>query len=98
VTGQEHWVDKSNLTKYLIGSETKIVLPESYWPKDKVSWTTQCMDHRKNKSPGKTMEKFLSIHVDDGLATCSDEGMCMEWIDAMSKDLISATARRSSGS
>ena len=30
-------------------SEAKIVLPESYWPKDKVSWTSQCMDHRENK-------------------------------------------------
>ena len=42
-------VDNSTLAEYLIGSEGKIVLPESYWPKDKVSWTTQCMDHRENK-------------------------------------------------
>jgi hypothetical protein len=42
-------VDNSALAEYLIGSEAKIVLPESYWPKDKVSWTTQCMDHRENK-------------------------------------------------
>jgi len=39
----------STLAEYLIGSEAKIVLPESYWPKDKVSWTSQCMDHRENK-------------------------------------------------
>jgi len=42
-------VDNSTLAEYLIGSEAKTVLPESYWPKDKVSWTTQCMDHRENK-------------------------------------------------
>ena len=42
-------VDNSTLAEYLIGSEAKIVLPESYWPKDKVSWTTQCMDYRENK-------------------------------------------------
>ena len=44
-------VDNSTLAEYLIGSEARIVpsLPESYWPKDKVSWTTQCMDHRENK-------------------------------------------------
>jgi len=42
-------VDNSTLAEYLIGSEAKIVLPESYWPKDKVSWTSQCMDHRENK-------------------------------------------------
>ena len=42
-------VDNTTLAEYLIGSEAKIVLPESYWPKDKVSWTTQCMDHRENK-------------------------------------------------
>jgi len=28
---------------------TNIVLPKSYWPKDTVSWTTQCMDRRENK-------------------------------------------------
>jgi len=42
-------IDNSTLAEYLIGLETKIVLPESYWPKDKVSWTAQCMDHRENK-------------------------------------------------
>jgi len=44
-------VDNSTLTEYVIGSdsEAKIVLLESYWPKDKVSRTTQCMDHRGNK-------------------------------------------------
>jgi len=42
-------VDNSTLAEYLIGSEAKIVLPESYWLKDKVSWTTQCMDHCENK-------------------------------------------------
>jgi len=42
-------VDHRTLAEYLIGSEAKIVLPESYWPKDKVSWTSQCMDHRENK-------------------------------------------------
>ena len=40
-------IDNSTLTEYLIGLEAKIVLPESYWPK--VSWTSQCMDHRENK-------------------------------------------------
>ena len=34
-------VDSSSLAEYLIGLEAKILLPESYWPKDKVSWTTQ---------------------------------------------------------
>jgi len=42
-------VDNSTLAEYLIGSEAKIVLSKSYWPKDKVSWTTQCMDHCENK-------------------------------------------------
>jgi len=42
-------VDNSTLAEYLIGSEAKIVLPESYWPKEKVLWTAQCMDHRENK-------------------------------------------------
>ena len=42
-------VDNSTLVEYLISSEAKIVLPESYWPKDNVSWTTQCMDHHENK-------------------------------------------------
>jgi len=42
-------VDNSTLAEHLIGSEAGIVLPESYWPKDKVSWTTQCLDHRENK-------------------------------------------------
>ena len=42
-------VDNSTLAEYLIGSEAKIVLPESYWPKDKVLRTSQCMDHRENK-------------------------------------------------
>ena len=42
-------VDNSTLAEKLIRSEAKIVLPESYLPKDKVSWTSQCMDHRENK-------------------------------------------------
>ena len=42
-------VDNSSLAEYLIGSESKIVLPENYWTKHKVSWTTQCMDHCENK-------------------------------------------------
>ena len=42
-------VENSTLAENLIGSKAKIVLPESYWPKDKVSSTTQCMDHRENK-------------------------------------------------
>jgi len=41
---------------------------------------------------------LLSIHVDDGLAACSDKAMYKEFIAAMSKDLISATAGSSSGS
>jgi len=36
-------VDNIILAEYLIGSEAKFVLPESYWPKGKVSWTTQCL-------------------------------------------------------
>ena len=42
-------VDNITLAEHLIGSQVKIVFPESYWPKDKVSWTTQYMDHRENK-------------------------------------------------
>jgi len=42
-------INNSTLAEYLIGSEARIVLPEGYWPKDKVPWTSQCMDHRENK-------------------------------------------------
>ena len=56
-------VDNSTLAEYLIGSEAKIVLPESYWPKDKVSWTSQCMDHRENKR-AKGNHTFKCIHLE----------------------------------
>jgi len=39
-------VDSSTLVEYLISAEAKILHSESYWPYEKVSWTTQCMDHR----------------------------------------------------
>jgi len=56
-------VDNSTLAEYLIGSEGKIVLPESYWPKDKVSWTTQCMDHRENKRARKSHVQVRASRV-----------------------------------
>ena len=39
-----------------------------------------------NKDDGTQSKILLSIHVDDGLAACSDETMYKEFIAAMSKD------------
>jgi len=39
-----------------------------------------------NKDDGTKSKILLSIHVDDGLAACSDEAMFKEFIAAMSKD------------
>jgi hypothetical protein len=35
----------SELAEYLIGIETEIKCPPSFWPKDKCSWTVKCIDH-----------------------------------------------------
>ncbi len=33
---------------HLIGIEAKIICPPYYWPKDKCSWTVQCMEHEED--------------------------------------------------
>ena len=49
---------------------SKIVLPESYWPKDKVSWTSQCMDHRENKrAKGNHTVAFAPPLIDPRVST-----------------------------
>ena len=50
-----------------------------------------------NEDDGTKSKILLSIHVDDGLAVRSDEAMYKEFIAAMSKDFVSATAGSSSG-
>jgi len=55
-------VDNSTLAEYLIGSEAKIILPESYCPKDKVLCTTQCMNHHENtRAKGKQTFKCVLV-------------------------------------
>ena len=38
-------VNNRDLGEYLIGIEAELKLPSEYWPKDKVSWYAQCMEH-----------------------------------------------------
>ena len=65
-------MDNSTLKEYLIGSEARIVLPKSYWPKDKVSWTTQCMDHRENKrAKGNQTFEVCAPRVQAQICGCS---------------------------
>ena len=41
-------VSNAGLAEYLIGIEAKIICPPYYWPKDKCSWTVQCMEHEED--------------------------------------------------